>query len=262
MREEPVPAIKLEGVCADYENLRALDDINLTVNRREFLGIIGPNGGGKSTLLKVMLGLLKPTRGNVMILGKDIYRYGENLPIGYVPQAATFDRNFPISVCDVVLMGRLNGKLKPFHNFSREDRELTAGIMKRLNLYEFRKRQIGQLSGGQLQRVLIARALAVEPQILFLDEPTASLDTSSRNQIYDILRDLNREITIVVVTHDMGAVSSYFQTIACLNRSLHYHGNTQLTQDVIDATYGCPIDLIAHGVPHRILNIDEKVHHD
>ncbi|MDK2952324.1 MAG: zinc transport system ATP-binding protein [Kosmotogales bacterium] len=250
-------AIDLKNVSADYENVRAIDNISLQVKKGEFLGIIGPNGGGKSTLLKVILGLHKPVKGTVKVLGKNIYKSEEKPIIGYVPQASTFDRKFPISVMDVILMARLGNGFSLFKKYKTEDKEIAINILEELELIDFRKRQIGQLSGGQLQRVLIARALAVQPELILLDEPTASVDSSSRSSIFEILKQLNEKITIVVVTHDLEAVSSYFKSLACMNFSLHYHGNPELTQNTIDKTYGCPVDLIAHGIPHRILKSHE-----
>ena len=250
--------IDLKNVSADYENVRAIENISLQVKEGEFLGIIGPNGGGKSTLIKVILGLHKPIKGTVKVMDKNIYKTDEKPSIGYVPQASTFDRRFPISVMDVVLMARLGNNFSFFKKYSSEDKNIALNILKELELSDFRKRQIGQLSGGQLQRVLIARALAVQPQIILLDEPTASVDSSSRSLIFEILKELNKKMTVIVVTHDLEAVSSYFKSLACMNFSLHYHGDPKLTQEAIDKTYGCPVDLIAHGIPHRILKTHEE----
>jgi len=246
------PVIEIENLSVYYNDICALSNINLTVNERDFLGIMGPNGGGKSTLLKVILGLLKPSEGSIKILGQ---APGKSIsPIGYVPQFSGFDKGFPINVQDVVLMGRLKEKNYLFHRYSKEDRAIADTVMKNLDVYNFKDRQIGQLSGGQLQRVLIARALAVQPKVLLLDEPTSSLDTGSKPDIYKILKDLNKEITIIVVTHDIGAVSSYIKTVGCLNKVLYYHSEPKLTYDTIKKVYSCPIDLIAHGIPHRVLD--------
>ncbi|MGI6777527.1 MAG: metal ABC transporter ATP-binding protein [Acetivibrionales bacterium] len=250
------PVIEIKNLSVYYGSICALSNINLSVYERDFLGIMGPNGGGKSTLLKTVLGLQKPTEGSVKIFGQTPGK--TYTPIGYVPQFSIFDKDFPISVEEVVLMGRLKGKNCLFHRYSAEDRKIANGLMKELEVYSLRNRQIGQLSGGQLQRVLIARALAVQPIILLLDEPTASLDTESKSGIYKILKELNKRITIIVVTHDMGAVSSYIKTLCCLNGMLHYHGEPKITDDTIKKVYGCPIDLIAHGIPHRVLDIHKE----
>lgn len=243
--------IEVRDLTVYYQQVCALFNVSLSVKDKEFLGIIGPNGGGKSTLLKAILGLVTPYSGKVEIFGKSP---AKALGImGYVPQFTKFHRDFPIDVEETVLMGRLSGKTPIFHKYSKEDMDMAHSLMDKLELYPLRKRQIGQLSGGQLQRTLIARALTVEPKILVLDEPTASLDTESKSHIYSILEGLNQDMTIIMVTHDMGAISSHVQTLACLNRQLHYHGHSELSDDLIHQLYGCPVDLIAHGIPHRVL---------
>ena len=211
-------ALDISNLNVFYGDDCALKDINLQVDEREFLAIIGPNGGGKTTLLKAILGLVTPDSGEIRIFG----RSGESArrSIGYVPQFSRFDRRFPISVEEVVLIGRLAGRSPWFSRFSRADRQLVDALMERLEIADLKHRQIGQLSGGQLQRVLIARALAVEPRILILDEPTASVDSASKTRIYDLLKELNREMTILIVTHDLSAVSSNIDKIACLNQQL------------------------------------------
>lgn len=249
-------AVEIKDLSVYYDNTCALSDINLEISERDFMGIIGPNGGGKSTLLKAILGLVKPTRGSITVFGQPPDKI--KTPLGYVPQFSKFDKQFPVSVEQAVLMGCLPRSFKLFHRFSVSDMEKCVELMKRLDIYDLKNRQIGQLSGGQLQRVLIARALASEPKILLLDEPTASVDTNSKAQIYNILRKLNSEMAIVVVTHDTGAVSSYIKNIACLNRSLYYHGEPSLSDAVVQQTYGCPVDLIAHGVPHRVFHKHEE----
>ncbi|MCG8501524.1 MAG: ABC transporter ATP-binding protein [Firmicutes bacterium] len=247
--------IEMSGVSVYYDQICALDHIHLNIKEKEFLAIIGPNGGGKSTLLKVVLGLIKPDKGDVKVLGQPV-RHSQSA-IGYVPQFSSFDKQFPIDVTDVVLMGRLSDRIRLFHSFTKEDREIVEKVMKQLEIDGLKNRQIGQLSGGQLQRVLIARALVTNPKILMLDEPTASLDANAKTQIYAILKELNQKVTVVVVSHDMGAVSSHVNRIACLNKKLYYHGEAQLNNNVVRQVYGCPIDLIAHGIPHRVLKTHE-----
>lgn len=248
-------AIDIQNLSVRYENIYALKDINLQIKYGDFIGIIGPNGGGKSTLLKSILGLVTPAGGHITVLGKTP-REGRS-QVGYVPQATSINKHFPISVREAVLMGRLVGKNGFFHRYSLTDRKLTGGFLDCLEIAELGDRQIGQLSGGQLQRVLIARALAVQPRILLLDEPTASLDAHSCSQIYEILQQLNREVTIIIVTHDTLAISSYLKSIACINQNLYYHGDPNLSSELVMQLYGCPVDLIAHGVPHRVLGSHE-----
>ncbi|MGM0445595.1 MAG: metal ABC transporter ATP-binding protein [Bacillota bacterium] len=247
--------IEIKNLYVSYNDIPVLENINITVYRKQFLAIIGPNGGGKTTLLKVILGIIKPNKGKIKINNLNIDQ-GRKL-VGYVPQISDFNRRFPINVQDVVLMGRLSDQKGLFHNYSKNDYKAAEDIMKQLDILNLKGRQIGKLSGGQIQRVLIGRALASSPEILLLDEPTASLDAESRNNIYNILKELNDEITVLVVTHDLTAVSSYFDSIACLNKNMHYHGDKKLSKDDIDKVYGCPVDLIAHGIPHRVLGEHE-----
>ncbi|MDD2619854.1 MAG: metal ABC transporter ATP-binding protein [Syntrophomonadaceae bacterium] len=246
-----IPAVSLQNVSAGYDNNPALENINLNIAAGSFTGIIGPNGGGKTTLLKVMLGLLEPWVGQVRILGQDPQE--NRRLVGYVPQAANINRRFPISVREVVSLARLAGKLPIFHRYSPADRNMVNYCLTRLDVLNLAERQIGQLSSGQWQRVLIARALAVEPVLLLLDEPTSGLDANASSMVYELLQELNKEITIVMVTHDTLAISAYVRDIACINHYLHYHGEPDISTDLIMQLYGCPVDLIAHGVPHRVL---------
>jgi len=243
--------IELNHVSVYYDNVCALSDINLSVKNKDFIGIIGPNGGGKSTLLKIILGLLQPTSGNVSVCGSSPGKASGKL--AYVPQFSRFNRKFPINVRDVVLMGRLQQNAAFFHRFNIDDIRIAEKIMCELDIYDLRDRQIAQLSGGQVQRVLIARALAIQPQVMLLDEPTASLDSHSRTQIYSILKDLNKTMTILLVSHDMGVISSHVKSLACLNNTLYYHGEPELTSAILEKTFGCPVEIIAHGIPHRVL---------
>lgn len=249
--------IQIRNLNVYFDEMQVLKNINLDVYKKQFLAVMGPNGGGKTTLLKVILGLIEPDSGNVQIAGRSI-KEGRRL-IGYVPQISDFNKQFPINVEDVILMGRISDGKGFYHNYSKEDKTKSKEIMKDLDIFEIKNRQIGRLSGGQLQRVLIGRALASEPEILLLDEPTASLDAESRSKIYNILKEVNDSITIIVVTHDLTAISSYFDSVACLNRNLHYHGNDNVSQEDVDQIYGCPVELVAHGVPHRVLDEHEGV---
>ena len=245
-------AIEINGVTVNYDGICALKNINLEVEDNQFLGIIGPNGGGKTTLLKVIAGIKKPESGTVRIYGNKVGTKKDM--IGYVSQASNFNKDFPISVIEVVVMGFLTDQFQPFQRYSKENREEAVSILKEMGMAQYKNRRIDQLSGGQLQKVLIARALAGDPDILLLDEPTSSIDADMTTTIYSKLRELNQDKTIVVVTHDMAAVSSYFDTIACLNQKLYYHGAKELEQEDVEHTYGCPINLIAHGVPHRVFD--------
>jgi len=256
--EQKMEVIRIREMWAGYENDPVLENINLSVYESDFIGLIGPNGGGKTTLIKVLLGLLPPQRGEVQIMGKPVAQGREH--IGYVPQVVVFDRDFPISVWEVALMGRL-GKRRLFRRYSVEDEEIVAESLRRVELLDQRKRTIGELSGGQRQRAYIARALATQPDILLLDEPTASVDPQVSDDIFETLNMLNEHVTILLISHDMNAVSSYTKTVGCLNRTLFYHGDREVTSDMVSAAYHCPVDLIAHGVPHRVLADHQQHHH-
>ena len=244
----------MEDVWVQYNGVTVLEDITLSVQNRDFLGIIGPNGGGKTTLLKVILGLIKPNRGRVTVLGgppEEGRRF-----IGYVPQLTQFDREFPATALDVVLMGRLGHK-GLLRRYTEEDMEIAYKALESVEILDLKDRQVGKLSGGELQRVFLARALAADPKILLLDEPTASIDEPTKTELYELLKGLNREITIILVSHDIGVISSYVDKIACLNRRLFYHGSKEITAETIEETYRCPVELLAHGVPHRVLKKHE-----
>lgn len=254
----PREVISVRHLWAGYGNEPVLEDINLSVEELDFIGLIGPNGGGKTTLLKVLLGLLLPMRGEVRILGRSVQEGRRH--IGYLPQVVEFDRDFPISVWEVARMGRL-GNRRLLQRYSAEDDESVREALRRVEMLDLRDRSIGELSGGQRQRAYIARALATEPEILLLDEPTASVDPQVSASIYELLSRLNDHVTILMISHDMSAISSHVKTVGCLNRRLFYHGEKQITPDMLEAAYRCPIDLIAHGVPHRVFpeHISEEV---
>lgn len=241
--------ITVRNLWAGYDHENVLEAVDLTVYERDFIGLVGPNGGGKTTLIKVLLGLLEPTRGTVRIKGQPVEK-GRRY-IGYVPQIVEFDRDFPVSVWDVARMGRL-GKRRLFRRYTAEDDAIVEEILRRVEMFDLRDRAIGELSGGQRQRVYIARALVAEPEILLLDEPTASVDPQISTSIYELLRDLNQHVALLMISHDMGAISSYVNTVGCLNRRLFYHEEKELTPEMLELAYKCPVDLIAHGVPHRV----------
>jgi zinc transport system ATP-binding protein len=243
--------IRLINIHVSYGQIPVLEDITLSVFQHDFLGIIGPNGGGKSTLLKVLLGLVKPDSGDVIVFSKSPRQVRSH--IGYVSQHPSFDRDFPASVRDVILMGRYV-RAGLFHHYSREDKTVVERTLARVGMQGYENQQIGHLSGGQQQRVFVARALVAEPELLLLDEPTASIDPTMQTEFYELLDELKKSLTIIMVSHDIGAVSVYVDKIACLNRQLYYHGSKEITPEVLEATYKCPIQLITHGaVPHRVL---------
>lgn len=247
MDKEESPLLEARHVTFGYGREVVLDDVSLAIQPRDFLAVIGPNGGGKTTLVKILLGLLKPWSGEV-VSSLD----GRGASLGYVPQFSTFDKTFPLRVSDVVLMGRLGrrGLLRPY---TRDDREAVARVLARLDLSALAGAHVSEISGGQLQRVLIARAVIADPEVLFLDEPTASIDAESRGALVDLLQDLNRRIPIVVITHDVTSIAPMVRNIACINRRLHYHPGGAIDQGMLEEVYGCPVELVAHGVAHRVL---------
>lgn len=243
--------IELDQVWAGYEADTVLEDVSFKLFNNDYVGLIGPNGGGKTTLIKVILGLIKPTRGSVRVLG--LGAEAGRRSIGYVPQIQLEDRSFPISVWDVVSMGRLAagfGKLR----MNPSDHQAIEIALEQTGMSGFAKRSMNELSGGQRQRVFISRALVTEPEILLLDEPTASVDPQATTQVYDLLSRLNQHIAILLISHDMTAISTYVKTIGCINRRLIYHYEKTLTEEMITSGYECPVDLIAHGLPHRVLS--------
>lgn len=241
MSEEIV--VKLENVSFAYREPLVLEDVNLEIAAQEFLGIVGPNGGGKSTLLKLILGELKPCSGQVTVLGKPPQE--SRVEIGYVPQYVDFARDFPISVEQAVLLGRL-GKTRRLGGYSARDRELAQQAMREAEVLELKDRHMNELSGGQLQRVLIARALVSDPRILILDEPTANIDLRTEENIFDLFRQLNQRMTVMVVSHDIGFISEYVTRVACLNRTLLCHATAEVTGKSIEELYGSPVRMIHH----------------
>ncbi|MFC4617556.1 metal ABC transporter ATP-binding protein [Camelliibacillus cellulosilyticus] len=214
--------IEINQATIRYDKVTAVENIQLTVDAGDFLAIAGPNGGGKSSLMKGILNLVPLANGEIKIFGRD-HRKAKGL-IGYIPQQTTFDHRFPVTVKDVVLMGRLPANLRLFHRFSKQDHDVAFDAMKTLGLASLSDRAIGDLSGGQRQKVLLARALATEPKLLILDEPTASLDPASREQFYQILSDLNKDMTIIMISHDDQSISRIAKKAIYLNKTLIYAG--------------------------------------
>jgi zinc transport system ATP-binding protein len=247
------PLLEARHIRFGYDREVVLDDVSLAIQPLDFLAVIGPNGGGKTTLVKILLGLLEPWSGSVLHHGLHHGTAGRKLRLGYVPQFSTFDKSFPLRVSDVVLMGKLGrrGLLRPY---TRGDRDEVEQVLARLDLSSLAGAHVSGISGGQLQRVLIARAVVSDPEVLFLDEPTASIDAESREALTGLLQELNRSIPIVVITHDVTSIAPMVRNIACINRKLHYHAGNELDQEMLEEVYGCPVELVAHGVAHRVLH--------
>ena len=252
--------IETQNLNFSYNRQLVLKGVNLSIHSGDFTAMIGPNGGGKTTLLKLMLGLLNADSGSIKIFDNPPKNVSHR--IGYVPQDIHINQNFPISSSDVVLMG----KIKPGRGWSRhskEDRMDVLRALEQVGMEKYGEQRIGELSGGQKQRVFIARALVTNPDILLLDEPTASIDNKGQNELYALLKELNYKITIIVVSHDLMVISRYVKSVACVNQRLHYHGHAELTGEMIEMMYDCkieetcPVELIAHGLPHRVLHQHE-----
>lgn len=250
-------ALTINNLTVCYGKITAIHKISLTVPEGEFLGIIGPNGGGKSTLMKAILGLVPITEGEILIYGQPAKK--NLLSIGYVPQFTSLKRNFPISVLESVLTAKMSQGLNLYKHFTQSDKLCAYEQLEKVGILELKDRRLSELSGGELQRMLIARALTTSPRLLLLDEPTASVDTVSRDKIYSVLKDINQTTTILLVTHDLMAVASETGSLACINQELIYHGIPKLTEEIASKMYGCPIDFIAHGaIPHRVLGEHKK----
>lgn len=236
------PAVLIRDLSFAYNRTPILEEVNLRIEALDSLCIVGPNGGGKTTLLKLILGLLEPDRGQVLVRGRQPAEM--RLHLGYVPQYSHYDPLFPVTVLDVVLMGRLGRSFCSFYRATarRAARESLALV----GLGHLENRLFSAISGGQRQRVLIARALACEAEILLLDEPTANIDMETENQLFNLLRELNRTRTIVVVTHDVGFASSFFKRIACVNRRVATHPVAELDGRMIQELYGGDVALIRH----------------
>ena len=237
-------ALEVQGLWAGYGRLTALEDVTFQVAKQEILGVIGPNGSGKSTLMKAVLGLVKPWQGGIKVLGQSGAH--QRRRVGYVPQVEQVDWDFPVTVGDVALMGRYarRGLLR---RTTREDKDAADTALQRVGMFPFKQRLIGELSGGQRRRVLLARALANNPSLLLMDEPMAGLDATAQHQLLDIIQDLRLEgATIVLSTHDLSCVSTCAGQVACLNRRLIAFGppSEVLTEEVLNQTFGTHLLLV------------------
>lgn len=240
--------LELNSVSFAYGSSIVLQDIDLKVFDNDFIGVIGPNGGGKTTLLKLILGLVKPLKGRI-IPAKALQ---EGNGIGYLPQITTGDNNFPVTVKDVVLSGLMMRK-GLISMMTAADRNKASRVIDELGLNELAGSSLNELSGGQLQRVFLGRAVIGDPRLLLLDEPGNFVDSSFESDFYEKLRLLNSRMAIMMVSHDVGIISSHIKSFACVNRMLHYHPSSEITNEDLLA-YGCPIQLVTHGeVPHTVL---------
>lgn len=235
--------IDIDNVSFNYGVVSVLENISLKIHEDEFIGIIGPNASGKSTLLKLILGLLKPDQGSIAISNQKCQHTKHH--IGYVPQHVDFPRDFPVTVEEVVLMGHVTTS-SLFFKFSKSEIASAKKAMQTLEIENIAKRQIGTLSGGQLQRVLIARALVCQPNILILDEPTSNVDMRVEEDIFALLKNYSEHMTIIVVSHDIAFISGYVDRVACLNHTLVCHDTESISGKMIEELYDAPVKMIHH----------------
>jgi zinc transport system ATP-binding protein len=240
--------LEMQSLSASYDANIVLQDINFMVNENDFIGVIGPNGGGKTTLLKVILGLIKPLKGRI-VFNFDLINGNS---IGYLPQISTGDANYPVTVTDIILSGLMIRK-KILSRMSASDKKRALEVADELGLSGMENSSLSELSGGQLQRVFLGRAIIGNPKLLLLDEPGNFVDSTFENDFYEKLKELNKRMAILMVSHDIGIISSHVKSYACVNRELHYHPSSEISNEQLLA-YGCPIQLITHGeVPHTVL---------
>ena len=263
------PIIEIKNLSAGYDNRTVLHDINLTIYEHDFLGIIGPNGGGKTTLIKCILGLLKPTAGEILYhpcsplpesVGSQCPPLNARLSMGYLPQYSSIARKFPITVDEVILSG-LSSKKPLASRFNTRHREKARHVIARMGLEGMEQRAIGALSGGQLQRALLGRAIISDPQAVILDEPNTYIDKRFEARLYELLAEINKDCAIILVSHDIGTVLQQVKSIACVNETLDYHPDTGVTEEWLERNFNCPIELLGHGtLPHRILKEHKHSH--
>ena len=222
------PIIQIEHVSAEYDGKQVLKDINLTVYQDDYLGIIGPNGGGKTTLMRLILGLKKPAEGSIHFCGK-----GKDISMGYLPQYNDLDKQFPISVYEVVLSGLSKSK-SLFARYTKQQHQQVAETLERMQISDLKDRHIGALSGGQLQRVLLARAIVSKPDVVILDEPNTYIDRRFQKQMYEMLEQINKECAIIIVSHDIAEVLNNVKHVACVNHNLHYHDTTDMPKEKLE----------------------------
>ncbi len=247
--------LEIKNLSAGYDGNIVLENVSMEVLSGDFIGVIGPNGGGKTTLIKTILGLIKPTSGELIL-------HISKTNIGYLPQVNQIDKRFPISVIDVVRSGKSDTAL--FSSFRKNNAEMekAESLLAEMGISAIRNKSIGELSGGQMQRVFLCRALMNEPELLVLDEPSTYVDNNFEGELYLKLKELNEQMAILLISHDVGTISFFVKTIACINRSLHHHPSNIITEEQL-TSYNCPLQIITHGnIPHTVLKLhDEYEHH-
>jgi zinc transport system ATP-binding protein len=249
--------VEIKNLTVSYDQQVALEDASLVINQQDFLGVIGPNGGGKTTLIKTLLGLVKPESGQIKF----------HIPlkkVGYLPQINQIDKRFPITVLDVVRSGKSGSKSFNLFGNDKTDTRYAEQLLGEMGISAIKNKAIGELSGGQMQRVFLCRSLMNQPELLILDEPGTYVDNRFESELYEMLKELNKQMAILLISHDVGTISYYVKTIACVNRQLHYHPSNIISTEQL-ASYNCPLQIITHGeIPHTVLSIhnhDDHGHH-
>ncbi len=242
--------VEIRNLSAGYGQNIVLHNVNLSIYKYDFVGVIGPNGGGKTTLLKAILGLLSPIDGEIVFA--ESMTEGNTHRIGYLPQINNIDRKFPVTVYDVVRSGLMSRK-RIIGRYSSKENERANDLMSEMGISDIRNKAIGELSGGQIQRALLCRALVNDPKLLILDEPNTYVDNRFERELYEKLKILNEKLAILLVSHDLGTISTYVKSYACVNSSLHFHSGNKVTPELLKS-YECPIQIISHGeIPHTVL---------
>ncbi len=240
--------LEIKNLNVSYDSVRVLENVSLNVAQGDFLGVIGPNGGGKTTLLKAILGLLKPDSGTINFN----FSKPEEQSIGYLPQINQIDKKFPITVLDVVRSGKSSDKRSLFFG-GNQDNMKALSLLSEMGIENLKNKAIGELSGGQMQRIFLCRALMSDPELLVLDEPDTFVDNNFESELYEKLKELNKRMAILLVSHDVGTITQYVKTIACVNMHLHYHPSNKISTEQLTA-YNCPLQIITHGeIPHTVL---------
>ena len=248
--------LEIKDLSAGYDGNIVLDNVSMEVFSGDFIGVIGPNGGGKTTLIKAILGLIKPISGELNL-------HISKTNIGYLPQVNQIDKRFPISVIDVVRSGKADSALFSSFRKNTSEKEKAESLLAEMGISSIRNKAIGELSGGQMQRVFLCRALMNNPELLLLDEPSTYVDNNFEGELYLKLKELNEQMAIILISHDVGTISFFVKTIACVNRNLHYHPSNIITEEQL-TSYNCPLQIITHGnIPHTVLKLhDEHEHHE
>lgn len=249
--------VRAKNLSAGYKDKIILNKINFSIVEDDFIAVIGPNGGGKTTFLKTLLGLIPSLDGQIHFYQNN--KEVKQISIGYLPQFHNIDKRFPLTVLDVLHSGFISNKLL-FKRITSEERKRIIEIAETIGIKNILKQSIGNLSGGQLQRVFLGRAIINEPNLLILDEPSTYVDNKFEGELYELLKELNKKMAILMVSHDLGTIFSHVKSIACIDHNLYHHPSNVLTEDIL-ATYNCPIDILTHGhVPHRVLPLHHHKH--